>query len=257
MAETSNISWTDATFNPWWGCTKVSPACDFCYAERDANRYGHDIWGHEAPRRFFGDKYWDGPVKWNRQAEAEGVRKRVFCASMADVMENRTDLDTHRWRLWKLIKDTPWLDWLLLSKRPQEYRRMLPWGRDEFAPANVWLGTTVESPQYLWRIAELTTAPAKVHFLSVEPLIEAIPELRLHLDHIEWVIAGGESDGGRKTARPVPVEWFRQIRDASISRNIPFHFKQWGEHGPDLVRIGKKAAGCELDGREWKEFPIR
>lgn len=253
MGINTEISWCDHTFNPWWGCVKVSPACDECYAERDAKRYGHAIWGKDAPRRFFGDTHWDTPLKWDRSAAKDGVRRRVFCASMADVMENRMDLDTHRIRLWSLIKATPNLDWLLLSKRPQEFRKMLPWGRDEYAPDNVWLGTTVESPDYYWRIGELTTAPAKVHFLSVEPLLAAMPELRMYLDHVEWVIAGGESGG--LGIRPMSLDWARQVRDAAVSRSIPFHFKQWGEHNSELVRIGKKKAGSELDGREWKEFP--
>lgn len=253
MAETTGISWCDHTFNCWWGCTKVSPACDNCYAERDSIRYGHAIWGKDAPRRFFGDKHWDAPLKWNRDAEKAGVRKRVFCASMSDVMEDRRDLDPWRSKLWNLIAKTPALDWLLLTKRPMNYRRMLPWGRDESGPKNVWLGTTVESPEYLWRIGELTSAPAVVHFLSVEPLTAAIPELRMYLDHVEWLIAGGESGG--KGVRPTPVDWFRQIRDAATSRKIAFHFKQFGEYNADLVRVGRKAAGCELDGREWKEFP--
>lgn len=130
---------------------------------------------------------------------------------------------------------------------------MLPWGRDESGPANVWLGTTVESPEYLWRIGELTTAPAVVHFLSIEPMLAALPELRMYLDHVEWVIAGGESGG--LSVRATPVDWFREVRDSCISRDIPFHFKQWGE-SRDMIRIGKRAAGCDLDGKQWKEFPV-
>jgi protein gp37 len=251
MAESTGISWCSHTFNPWWGCTKVSPACDNCYAERDSKRYGHDVWGKDAPRRFFGDEHWSKPLKWNKLAQSEGVRKRVFCASMADVMEDRRDLDESRLRLWDLIEATPNLDWLLLSKRPMNYRRFVP--LRILLDGNVWLGTTLESPEYLWRVEALKQMPARVHFLSMEPLTEAIPTLGDHLDDIEWVIAGGESGG--KAARPANPDWFRQIRDAATSRDIPFHFKQWGEHGSDLVRIGRAKAGCELDGREWKEFP--
>lgn len=254
MAETSHISWTDATFNPWWGCTKVSPACDNCYAERDSKRYGHDIWGKDAPRRFFGDKHWGTPVKWNRDAAVSGERKRVFCASMADVMEDRRDLDELRVRLWALIDSTPHLDWLLLSKRPQNFRRFLPASWQESPRANVFLGTTLESPDYLWRIDALKEVKAVVHFLSMEPLTAGVPMIGEYLEDIEWVISGGESGGvGARSADP---NWFREIRDAAVARNIPFHFKQWGEYRSDLVRIGKKAAGCELDGREWKQFPV-
>ena len=256
MGIETGISWTDHTWNPWWGCTKVSPACDNCYAERDSKRYGHAIWGKDAPRRFFGDKHWAEPLKWNYSAARNGERKRVFCASMADVMEDRMDLDTYRIRLWKLIEDTPNLDWLLLTKRPQNFRRMLPNSWSDMPRSNVWLGTTVESPAYLWRVDALREVPAVFHFLSMEPLIEAVPMIGNYLSDIEWLIAGGESDGGRRVARAVPADWYRQLRDAAVSRSIPFHFKQWGEHDGELVRIGKKAAGCELDGREWKEFPI-
>lgn len=251
MAEESGISWTDATFNPWWGCTKVSPACDNCYAERDSKRYGHAIWGKDSPRRFFGDKHWDGPLKWNKAAEKEGVRKRVFCASMADVLEDRRDLDESRHRLWDLIESTRNLDWLLLSKRPRNFRRWLPVSLLD--QGNVWIGTTVESPEYLWRVDDLKRTDCDIHFLSLEPLVAAIPTIGDHLSGIEWVITGGESGG--MGVRPASADWFRQIRDATVSRGIAFHFKQWGEYGSDLVRIGKKRAGCELDGREWKEFP--
>jgi protein gp37 len=251
MAEISHISWTDATFNPWWGCTKVSPGCDNCYAERDSIRYGHAIWGKDADRRFFSEAHWQNPVKWNKSAQNAGVRKRVFCASMADIMEDRRDLDPWRERLWRLIPDTPWLDWLLLSKRPQNYRRLMPSRVNE--GGNVWLGTTLESPEYLWRVDALKECSAIVHFLSLEPLTACIPMIGDYLNDIEWVITGGES-GGLK-ARPAEPDWFRQIRNAAVSRNIPFHFKQWGEYGADLVRIGRVKAGSELDGREWKEFP--
>lgn len=254
MAEETGISWTDHTFNTHWGCTKVSPACDFCYAERDSLRYGHDVWGKDAPRRMFGDDHWKQPEAWHRKAEKDGVRRRVFCASMADVMEDRRDLDVVRARLFDLIQRTPQLDWLLLTKRPMNYRRMLPerWRRDP--QPNVWLGTTVESADYLWRIANLVEVPAVVHFLSMEPLLSEMPQLGGYLWDIEWVITGGESDGGRKTARPTPTDWFRQVRDIAVPRGIAYHHKQNGEHN-DLVRIGKKAAGDLLDGRQWKEFP--
>lgn len=252
MAEHTGISWTHHTFNPWWGCVKVSPACDGCYAEADSKRYGFQLWGKDSERRFFSDKHWAEPLKWNAAAEKAGARRRVFCASMADVMEDRPGLEIHRFRLFLTIKATPHLDWLLLTKRPQNFRRLLPPEWLDGSQKNIWLGTTVESPEYLWRVTALKQVPATIHFLSMEPMVAPVPTLGEYLDDIEWVITGGES--GHK-ARPQSPDTFRQIRDAAVSRGIAFHFKQWGEHGGDLVKIGKKKAGRELDGREWLEFP--
>lgn len=146
MAKDSSIEWTDHTFNPWWGCIKISPGCDNCYADNMARRYGHDVWGPDARRRFLSNAYWDKPLIWNNEAAAQGVRKRVFCASMADVFEVRDELGRPRQRLLNLIAATPHLDWLLLSKRPHSIKRLLPLG---YAfPENVWLGTTVENQDY-------------------------------------------------------------------------------------------------------------
>lgn len=130
MARNSAIEWTDHTFNPWWGCTKVSPACDHCYAEVWAKRTGHSVWGPKAPRRQLTDNYWNEPLRWERAAESSGRRPRVFCASMADVFEWDRDLDPQRDRLWALVERTPNLDWLLLTKRPHLARRLTPWGTD-------------------------------------------------------------------------------------------------------------------------------
>jgi protein gp37 len=170
----SKIEWTDATFNPWMGCVNVSPACDHCYAETMANRkmWTQDqLWGKDATRRIASDNYWTSPVKWNRSAQSRGINERVFCGSMCDVMERRTDLNEPRKRLFKLIEETPNLDWMLLTKRPQEYRHFLPktWLKDP--RPNVWLMTTMEREDYLWRIDELLKAPAVVHGISVEPML--------------------------------------------------------------------------------------
>lgn len=214
MAEKTGISWTDHTFNPWWGCVKVSPGCDNCYAESDARRYGHDVWGKDAGRRFFGEKHWQEPLKWNRQAESEGRSHRVFCASMADIAEVNPQLDDERARLWRLIRDTPYLDWLLLTKRPRQLiERYLPadWGEGW---TNVWLGTTVENNDYRWRIDEILKAPAVVHFLSIEPQIGPVdletPLARHTMPRrmIDWVIIGGESGHG---ARAYDLQWARDI----------------------------------------------
>src|SRR5687767_5634241 len=127
MAKDSRIEWTHHTFNPWWGCVKVSPACAHCYAESWAHRLGAKLWGRDAPRRFFNDEHWKHPIRWNSEAERAGVRRRVFCASMSDVFEIRAELNPWRAKLWPLIERTPWLDWLLLTKRPQNIQRMAPW----------------------------------------------------------------------------------------------------------------------------------
>lgn len=173
----SKIEWTHHTFNPWWGCVKVSEACAHCYAERDAKRYGHDVWGPDKPRRFQSDKYWEAPLQWDRDAAQAGEKHRVFCASMADVFEdyqgpNANKLFWERRTLWELIEVTPSLIWLLLTKRPENIIRMVPndWRRNW--PKNVWPGTTTEDqPNANKRIPELLKVPARVRFLSCEPVL--------------------------------------------------------------------------------------
>jgi len=293
-------------FNPWWGCTRVSPACQHCYAETLAHRFGTE-WGKNADRKFFGDKHWNDPRRWDRAAAKAGVRQRVFCASMADVFEDRPELAEHRERLWELIAETPNLDWLLLTKRPENVLGMVPdrWinyacptcrasfslplgmtcddHRPELGwPSNAWVGTTVENQECAdTRIPALLEVPAPVRFLSCEPLLEAVdlgPWLRRISDEaraeseyewsrnrIGWVIAGGESG---TSARPMNPDWPRRIRDACVQWSVPFLFKQWGEWRPidgdeadeysplGVIRVGKKEAGRELDGRTWDELPI-
>lgn len=269
MGRDSTIEWTHHTFNPWWGCTKVSPACAHCYAEAWAKRTGNAVWGSGAPRRFFGDAHWREPQKWNAQASEDGVRRRVFCASMADVFERRRDLVEPRARLWELIAATPWLDWLLLTKRPQNVRHFVPWRQ---WPENVWLGTTVENDAWARkRLPYLVAAPAAVRFLSCEPLLGAV-DLSRWIGGVDWVIAGGESGPG---ARPMNPEWARKLRDLCVEQGVAFHFKQWGHWVPEdlasleewsgrqvremdgvrVVGLGKKAAGRQLDGRTWDQFP--
>lgn len=270
MAEVSEISWTDATYNPWWGCIEVSPACDNCYARTFAKRTGHAVWGAagETPRRFFADKHWDEPRKWNAKAEAEGRRWRVFCASMADVFERNDALNPHRERLWALIEETPWLDWLLLTKRPQEIARMVPPAWLESPRPNVWYGTTVENQHYAdLRIPILLDVPAAVRFLSMEPLLGPVdlePYLPIHQAAdgfrnagtyeaaIDWVITGGESGHGSRLADP---DWYRSLRDQCVESGVAFHFKQWGDLSEHGKRVGKKVAGRLLDGRTWDEYP--
>ena len=198
MAKDSRIEWTHHTFNPWWGCVKVSPACTNCYAETWSHRLGMDLWGRFAERRVPSQEYWHQPLRWNKEALRCGERRRVFCASMADVFEARAELNEWREQLWPLIEQTQQLDWLLLTKRPQNVDRMTPW--DGPWPANVWLGTTAENQKYAdARVPVLLGSPARIHFISAEPLLGPLSLKRW--PGVDWVIAGGES--GRGTP-PIP-----------------------------------------------------
>jgi protein gp37 len=185
--------------------------------------------------------HWLEPVRWNAEAQRLETRYRVFCASMADIFEERAP-DGQLSRLWDVIRSTPFLDWQLLTKRPHRIAECLPadWGPGY---ENVWLGTSVESPAVLDRVDHLVGVPAVVHFLSVEPLIGAIPALPLH--GVDWVIVGGESGPG---ARPMSPEWALSIRDQCHIAQVPFFFKQWGG-------TNKKKAGRELGGRFYNEMP--
>ena len=223
MGESTAISWTDHTFNPWWGCVKVSPACDGCYAERDAHRYGFadgggngpELWGRHADRRGLSDAHWAKPLAWDRAAAEAGRPALVFCASMADVFEARDDLDPLRDRLWELIEATPHLIWQLLTKRPEQVLRRVPhrwlqaFPQTGFGwPANVWVGTTVENQHYAdLRVPRLLEVPAPVRFLSCEPLLGPVD---VDLTGIDWVIVGGESG---PDARPMHPDWARALRD--------------------------------------------
>lgn len=258
MGEGTKIEWADHTFNPWWGCAKVSPGCEHCYAEAWAKRTGHGVWGKNSPRRFFGEKHWAEPLKWNAAAEREGVRKRVFCASMADVFEDRRDLDDARLELFSLIDKTPWLDWLLLTKRPENIVPIMEivshgnfgevWNFKDHLK-NVWLGTTAENQAY-WdkRVPLLMGIPATIHFVSVEPLLGPIEPKLIGASwwDPEWVIVGGES--GPK-ARPINPEWVEAMRDYCEFYGIPFFFKQWGGKQ-------KAKAGRLLNGVEYNQIPI-
>lgn len=246
----SAIEWTHHTFNPWWGCQRVSPACENCYAESLAKRYGHDVWGPGSDRRMMSDNHWRQPAVWNRTGE----RQRVFCASMADVFEDRRELDKPRQRLFDLIGQTQNLDWLLLTKRPQNVDRMVP--VDGWWPGNVWLGTTVEDQRRAEeRMPHLLSHEARVRFLSCEPLLGPL-DLRKWLPRIDWVILGGESGPG---SREMQLAWARSVRDQCIEANVPLLFKQWGNHaqvdgGEQLVRL-RTAHERMFDGRTWDEYP--
>lgn len=259
MGKDSRIEWTHHTFNPWWGCVKVSEACKHCYAETWAKRVGQKVWGPKADRRFFSEKHWAEPLRWDGQAASEGERHRVFCASMGDVFEDRLDLVDERKRLWPLIEATPNLDWLLLTKRPENVKKLVSWSKKW--PENVWLGSTVENQETAeTRIPALLAIPAAVRFLSCEPLIGPL-SIRKWLPKIHWVIAGGESG---PHARPSDPIWFRGLRDQCVAAGTAFHFKQWGNWAPahaernqpaEMMRVSKKVAGRQLDGRTWDELP--
>ncbi|MGH8720067.1 MAG: DUF5131 family protein [Burkholderiales bacterium] len=243
MGFNSHIEWTTHTFNPWWGCTKVSDGCKFCYAEALSKRYGHDVWGARKSRRLLSDNHWREPLKWDAEAKRKRLRLQVFCASMADVFEERAPAGQLE-RLWDLIRQTPNLDWQLLTKRPHRIADNLPkdWG---YGYSNVWLGTSVEDRRVIDRISLLVRVPAQVHFLSLEPLLGPLPNLPLK--GIDWVIVGGES-GPR--ARPIDPVWVRSIRNQCLKAGVAFFFKQWGG-------FNKKKTGRELEGRTWDEMPLR
>lgn len=272
MGKNSRIEWTNHTFNPWWGCTKVSAACKNCYAESWSKRVGQSVWGPKANRRFFGEQHWAEPLKWNGEALKAKKRLRVFCASMADVFEDRSELHTWRERLWGLIDSTPQLDWLLLTKRPELVASFVPWRKNW--PRNVWIGTTVEDQESAdLRLRYLAELPAAIRFISAEPLLGPL-NLRPWLGStIDWVITGGES--GPK-ARPSSPSWFRHLLTQCMEEDVPFHFKQWGDWAPGqghnlpavrkeaakhvedgtlMLRVGKKVAGRLLDGAIWDGLP--
>jgi protein gp37 len=257
MSAGTAIEWCDHTFNPWWGCTKVSPGCARCYAEAFARRVGHAIWGDRAPRRFFGDAHWEDPRRWASRALAEKRRFRVFCASMADVFEDRRDLDYERHRLWLLINETPELDWLLLTKRIENVRRMLPELWRVPPRPNVWLGATVEDQDRAAdRIVELLRTPAALRWVSYEPALELVDFERLRvasargpgardrlnaltgalvsgatgrvierLPALDWIVCGGESGPG---ARPCDVAWLRRTLERCRENGVPCFVKQLG-----------------------------
>lgn len=253
MAENSKIEWCDHTFNPWIGCTKISPACDNCYAEHFAARFNMSVnWGAGNPRHRTSVSNWKKPLKWNRDAEKSGTRPRVFCASLADVFDNEVSSE---WRkdLFNLINETPHLDWLLLTKRiGNAYNMMNHSGcfrqridRDAvgFFPAqNIWLGATICNQEEADRdIPKLLSIPAVKRFVSIEPMLgNIILQSRCKRDHnndgdcdkhpdgcprIDWVICGGESGSN---ARPMNPDWVRSLRDQCAETGTPFLFKQWG-----------------------------
>ena len=227
----SKIEWTDFTFNPWWGCVKVSPGCENCYAETLSNRWKFNVWGPEktTDRRLFGDKHWKEPLMWNEAARnlPDHFGKKVFCGSMCDILENHIQVNSSRNRLFQLIEETQNLIWLLLSKRIENAMKMFPESWKRGLPDNVWVGTSVEDQKRAdERIPVLLEIPAAVHFLSCEPLLEQ-PNLSNYIRdlvrEIDWIIVGGESGPGK---RQFNVDWARSIRDQCKDSGIAFFMKQ-------------------------------
>lgn len=273
MGANSGIAWTTHTFNPWLGCQHISPGCKHCYAEEYVGRVSQakqiaNTWG-VGPRVRTGQKNWNQPKKWDLVAKAAGERHRVFCASLSDVFEQRAELAPWRTDLFALIRQTPHLDWLLLTKRPasimpfvenavQHARHgtyavprndepLAAWLEDWLvgnAPHNVWLGTTVEDQRRAdERIPKLLAAPARVHFLSCEPLLERVT-LPVDTDEIDWLIVGGESGG---LARPFALEWARYLVKQCRERGIAPFVKQLGAKPvAPVTEGGGVALGSEL-----------
>lgn len=255
MGERTGIEWTDMTWNPWRGCTKVSPGCAHCYMFREQKRYGRDpsVVVRASSTTF------NAPLKW----EAETVHNLitvgpimprpplVFTCSWSDFFHEAAD----PWRAeaWAIIRKTADLTYQILTKRPERIRNCLPpdWGSGY---PNVWLGTSVESQSYDGRIRTLLCVPAKHHFLSAEPLIGPLelgrPEqVGSVADDVDWVIVGGESG---TEARPMEAAWVRGIRAYCVDMRIPFFFKQWG--GPAGAK--RDHGDALLDGKTWKEMPV-
>ncbi|RQS88036.1 phage Gp37/Gp68 family protein [Burkholderia seminalis] len=270
MSANTKIEWCDHTFNPWEGCQKVGPGCDHCYAEtRNARFAGGSAvnWGPGAPRRRTSPANWRKPLAWeDAHAEffaAHGRRQRVFCASLADVFDNAVP-DAWRADLIDLIWNTPHLDWLLLTKRignawPMITRALELAGRGVNTPwpwSNVWLGATIVNQAEADRdIPKLLEVPARVRFLSMEPLLGPVDLRTIDIDGhseiypltgttgctdddgnpvadmpaLDWVIVGGESGA---EARPMHPDWARELRDQCADASVPFLFKQWGEWKP-------------------------
>lgn len=245
MSDQTKIEWADSTFNPWEGCQKVGPGCDHCYAEARNARFSGGTainWGPGAPRRRTSVSNWNKPLAWNKAHaeffEKHGRRQRVFCASLSDVFDNAVD---PQWRedLFALINATPNLDWLLLTKRIGNVPAMasiIP----GWLPDNVWLGISVVNQTEADRdIPKLLEVPARVRFLSMEPLLGPV-DIQSAINHMPWRIGGGDAElhwvivGGESGphARAMHPHWVRDLRDQCQAADVPFLFKQWGEWVP-------------------------
>jgi protein gp37 len=239
MAELSKIEWTDATWNPVRGCTKISPGCTHCYAETFAERF-RGVPGHPYEQgfdlRLVPDKILE-PLRWP-------TPKMVFVNSMSDLFHADVPV-SYISAVAEVMKQSPWHIYQVLTKRSERMRELLTSSlRDVALSSHVWWGTSVENRKYgLPRIDDLRNTPAAIRFLSVEPLLEDLGEI--NLEGIQWVIVGGESGPG---ARPMNPDWVNSLMEQCNRNVVPFFFKQWGG-------VRKKQAGRELNGRTFDEFP--
>jgi protein gp37 len=235
MAQNSSIEWTESTWNPVTGCTKISAGCAHCYAERMAKRL-KAMRQHRYRNEFkvtLQPDMLDAPLHWKRP-------RMIFVNSMSDLFHDDVPAD-YIAKVFAMMQDASHHTFQVLTKRPEralELAADLPW------PDNVWMGTTVENADYLYRIRSLVQIPARIRFLSLEPLLGPIPNLSLK--GIHWVIVGGESG---PEARAIKSKWVFQIRDRCLEYRVPFFFKQWGG-------VNKSVAGRELDGQIWGEMPV-
>ncbi len=224
MGANSKIAWTHHTQNFWLGCNKVSEACRFCYAEKFVNRYHKNMWGINADRHVT-TSTWNKPKAWDNKAKKEGVRYRVFVNSLSDFFEDNELVKDARERAWNIIRECKNIDWLLLTKRPQNIQKFLPedWGSGW---DNVWLGTSVACKKDVVFAKILTGIPAKVRWLSMEPLIEEV-DVSAYLPNLHWVVVGGES-GFKKDARSFDLQWAKNLRLICEQNNVKFFMKQLG-----------------------------
>lgn len=271
MAVTSKIEWTDSTFNPIIGCQHVSPGCDHCYAEAMSKFRGWTEWGPHGERRRTSAAKWREPRQWNANAKTfqreHGRRQRVFCASLADWLDNRWP-DGVRDDLRRLIDETPELDWLLLTKRPENALKLVP--TEWFGRPNVWLGVTAEDAlHYRRRWAVLSKLPAVVRFISYEPAVGSLGDPDIGVGVVpDWIISGGESGPQARVSHP---EWYRECRDHCSRLDIAYFHKQYGTYRSHPVAFEQARSvreaqaedpttngkgGALLDGRLWREFPV-
>lgn len=264
MSKSTNISWTDHTFNPWIGCTRVSPGCQHCYAQEDQEgKKKRAKWGDEQPRVRVSESTRRDPYRWNEEALATGIRKRVFCSSLADVFDGVASIKP-AWKeeLWATIHQTSALDWLLLTKRPHLVRNDIDTFSGGSLPPNVWLGFSAENQELFdRRWAIVRDVPAAIKFVSYEPALGPIRLRDEHRCNLDWVIFGGETSLRRGESRPTDLQWARHMRDDCCKLDIAFWYKQRGNWF-DGVWHGKganlfKAEHDRLDGRVIHELPRR
>lgn len=253
MGEKTGISWTDHTFNGWWGCVEVSPACDNCYAREVAARFAPGFWGKDAPRRFFPEKHWNDLFRWNRAAVKAGVPRKVFAQSMSDLFEDRRDLDPWRTKLFDIIEKTPNLIYQLLTKRADRIEALIPesWRHGGW-PGNVWMGVTAEN-QRRWeeRVPYLLKTGARVRWVSAEPLLS---DIVADYAGIDWVVVGGESGSERRMA----PEWASNVMVRCASAGAAYFFKQKGDALAQEMGCKNKSGKDPSEWPAWmrvQEFP--